>query len=128
MPAFLVRREGEPDLAGSVSFPEGDAKASVLILHGHGEHVGCYQEVMERWQASGFAGCNRWFAAATQNGEELRFGDIGATRMACPEPQMTTERDFIAALTATRYGHYDRDALVLLDANQQQVARLVRAH
>jgi heat shock protein HslJ len=82
----------------------------------------------EDHRAAGFAGCNRWFAAVTQNGEELRFGDVGATRMACPEPQMTTERDFLAALAATRYGHYDRDALVLLDAEQQQVARFVRAN
>jgi heat shock protein HslJ len=75
-------------------------------------------------RASGFAGCNRWFAAVTQNGEELRFGDVGTTRMACTaEPAAAAERSFLAALAATRYAHYDRAALVLLDANQQQVAR-----
>jgi alpha-beta hydrolase superfamily lysophospholipase len=50
-----VRRSGEPDLACSVSFPEGEAKAAVLIVPGHGEHMGCYSHVIEPWQARGFA-------------------------------------------------------------------------
>lgn len=75
-------------------------------------------------RASGYTGCNRWFATVTQNGEALRFGAIGMTRMACGAGvQMDTERSFVAALEATRYGHYDQDALVLLDANQQEIAR-----
>jgi heat shock protein HslJ len=76
-------------------------------------------------RASGYTGCNRWFATVTQNGEELRFGAVGMTRMACDGAgvQMATERNFIAALEATRYGHYDQDALVLLDQNQQVIAR-----
>ena len=76
-------------------------------------------------RASGHTGCNRWFASVTQNGEELRFGQIGMTRMACgAEVQAATERNFLAALNATRYGHYDQAALVLLDESQQVIARL----
>lgn len=76
-------------------------------------------------RASGYTGCNRWFATVTQNGEELRFGAIGMTRMACDGAgvQVATERNFVAVLEATRYGHYDQDALVLLDENQQVIAR-----
>lgn len=75
-------------------------------------------------RASGFAGCNRWFAAVTQNGEALRFGAIGTTRMACTaEPAAAAERSFLTALAATRYAHYDQDALVLLDSEQHQLAR-----
>jgi heat shock protein HslJ len=78
--------------------------------------------------ASGFAGCNRWFAGVTQDGEELSFGNVGTTRMACQaEPAAAAERNFLAALAATRYAHYDQDALVLLDAEQNQVARFERA-
>jgi heat shock protein HslJ len=74
--------------------------------------------------ASGYTGCNRWFAAVTHDGEALRFGDIGTTRMACGAGvQTATERSFLAVLRATRYGHYDQDALVLLDENQQVIAR-----
>jgi heat shock protein HslJ len=78
-------------------------------------------------RAAGFAGCNRWFASVTQDGEELRFGEAGMTRMACVDPAASAaETNFIAAIEATRYGHYDRDALVLLDENQQVLARFER--
>jgi len=74
--------------------------------------------------ASGHTGCNRWFASVMQNGEELRFGAVGMTRMACQaDVSAATERSFLAVLDAARYAHYDRDALVLLDAQQNQIAR-----
>jgi heat shock protein HslJ len=75
--------------------------------------------------ASGYTGCNRWTATVTQNGEELRFSQVSATERACDGAgvQIDTERNFLAAIEATRYAHYDQEALVLLDARQQQVAR-----
>jgi heat shock protein HslJ len=77
--------------------------------------------------ASGNTGCNRWFTSVTHSGEALDFGNIGMTRMACTsEVQMGTEQRFLQVLEATRYAHYDQDALVLLDANQQVIARFNR--
>lgn len=74
-------------------------------------------------RASGYTQCNNWFATVTQNGEELRFGAVGMTRRACEaEVSQATERSFLAVIAATRYGHYDQDALVLLDENQQVIA------
>ncbi|MBC7770846.1 MAG: META domain-containing protein [Phycisphaerales bacterium] len=74
--------------------------------------------------ASGETGCNRWFSAVTQNGEALRFGNIGTTRRAClTGMQADTERNLLQALRATRYAHYDQDALVLLDEQQTVIAR-----
>lgn len=74
-------------------------------------------------RASGYTGCNRWFASVTQDGETLRFGAIGTTRMACQaDVPAATESNFLAAIEATRYAHYDRDALVLLDERQRVVA------
>ena len=74
--------------------------------------------------ASGYTGCNNWFATVMQDGEALRFGDVGATRMACGAGvQTATEQSFLAVLRRTRYGHYDQDALVLLDKDQRQIAR-----
>lgn len=82
----------------------------------------------EAARASGYTGCNRWFASVTQDGEALRFGEIGMTRMACQTPmQEATERNFLHALRATRYGHYDQDALALLDENQNVIAMFNRA-
>ena len=74
--------------------------------------------------ASGYAGCNQWFSAVTHSGEALRFGNIGTTRRACTsEVQAGTERSFLAVLRAARYAHYDQSALVLLDQQQQVIAR-----
>lgn len=78
-------------------------------------------------RASGYTGCNRWFASVTHNGEAIHFGQIGMTRMACQTGmQRDTERNFVTAIEAARYAHYDQDALVLLDAQQNQVARFDR--
>lgn len=78
--------------------------------------------------ASGHTGCNRWFTSVTHDGEALDFGHIGMTRMACQtEMQAGTERRFLSVLEATRYAHYDQDLLVLLDANQQIIARFNRS-
>ena len=75
-------------------------------------------------RASGYTGCNNWFASVTHNGEALRFGSVGTTRRACDGAgvQIDTERSFLAVIEATRYAHYDQDALVLLDENQQVIA------
>lgn len=74
-------------------------------------------------RASGYTQCNNWFANVTQNGEELRFGDVGMTRRACEaEVSQATERSFLEVIAATRYAHYDQDALMLLDENQQVIA------
>ena len=74
--------------------------------------------------ASGYTGCNNWFATVMQDGEALRFRDVRTTRMACGAGvQTATEQSFLAVLRRTRYGHYDQDALVLMDQDQQQIAR-----
>ena len=89
---------------------------------------GATMEFTER-EASGYTGCNRWFTSVTHDGEALDFGDIGMTRIACQsEMQAGTERRFLIVLEATRYAHYDRDVLVLLDANQQMIARFNRVN
>ena len=78
--------------------------------------------------ASGHTGCNRWFTSVTHNGEALDFGNIGMTRMACQTGmQAGTERRLLEVLEAARYAHYDQDVLVLLDANQQVIARFNRS-
>jgi len=83
----------------------------------------------ESARASGHTGCNRWFGAVSHDGEALRFGDIGMTRMACvSEMQAGAERRFLDVLSATRYAHYDRDVLVLLDERQNVIARFNRAN
>lgn len=75
-------------------------------------------------RASGYTGCNRWTADVTERGEELRFGMVAVTEMACISPmQMDTERNFLRVLEQTRYGRFDQESLVLMDAQQVQIAQ-----
>jgi heat shock protein HslJ len=78
--------------------------------------------------ASGFAGCNRWFSSAARNGAALSFGNVGLTRMACPAPQMQTERAFVDALGATQGARLEGEELVLLDSAGGELARLRRTN
>lgn len=77
--------------------------------------------------ASGFAGCNRWFASVTRAGAALRFTGIGATRMACEEPAMAIEGDFLNVLEHTRSAHLAGDTLVLHGEDGAELASLLRA-
>ena len=52
-------------------------------------------------RVAGFAGCNRYFGTYTLDGQTIRFGPIGMTRMACAEG-MTLENQLATALEATR--------------------------
>jgi len=65
-------------------------------------------------RASGFTGCNQWFAAvdAAANGN-LRFANVGATERVCAPPAMEIERRFLNTLARTRAAEYDRDMLQL---------------
>lgn len=75
-------------------------------------------------RAYGFDGCNSWFASVQQSGETLRFERIGTTRRACEAaPAAAAEHHFLDVLDGTRYGHYDQSVLVLLDAQQHELAR-----
>ncbi len=48
---------------------------------------------------SGSAGCNNYFAAVkAPTPYELSIGPVGATRMACPPPQMEAEVRYLKAL------------------------------
>lgn len=75
-------------------------------------------------RASGYTGCNRWTADVTESGEQLRFGMVAVTEMACASPmQMDTERNFLSVVERTRFAHFDRESLVLMDAQQNQIAQ-----
>jgi heat shock protein HslJ len=78
-------------------------------------------------RASGFAGCNRWFATVTRNGEALSFSGVGLTRMMCSPPAMEAEQDFVAALNGTASARIEGGQLVLSDASGAEMARFRRS-
>ena len=59
--------------------------------------------LFEDGRISGSANYNTFFADVTQEGSALSFGPIGSTRMACPEPIMQQENDFLAAMASVNH-------------------------
>jgi len=72
-------------------------------------------------KVEGFGGCNRFFGAYTLAGDRLQVGQLGATRMACPEPVMSNEARFLNALEDTR--RYVREGINL--TLYDQIGKLV---
>ena len=77
-------------------------------------------------QASGYAGCNRFFGGYELNGKALKFGPIGATRRACPDLEEAVETEFLKVLDATRRWRIVDGTLELL--NGDLVLARLRSH
>lgn len=68
-------------------------------------------------QATGYAGCNRFFGGYELNGEALRFGPIGATKRACPDFEDGVETELFKVLDATRRWRIVDGTLELLNGD-----------
>ena len=78
-------------------------------------------------QATGSGGCNNIFGGFTVDGQQLTIGPMGATRMACEPPIMQQEKDYLAALDATRTFSSTSSMLTLLAEDGTITVTLVRA-
>ncbi len=83
----------------------------------------------EDGQVTGSAGCNGYFGGYTVDGENLTIGPLGATMMACGEPEgvMAQETDYLAMLDSVATYSITGDTLTLLDANGQTLLTFVAA-
>lgn len=79
-------------------------------------------------RASGYAGCNRWFAGAGASEHGLDFQAVGMTRMMCSPPSMEAERAFAAVLADTRGYRIENGELVLYDIGGADLARFRRTN
>jgi len=68
-------------------------------------------------RATGFAGCNRYFATYELSGTALRFGQIGATRKACEGTANAIETAYLEALARTRSWRIEHGELLLADGS-----------
>ena len=75
-------------------------------------------------QATGYAGCNRFFGGYDLDGAALTFGLMGATNMACPDLEEGLETEFFKVLHATRRWEIVDGVLRLLNG-EAVLARLV---
>ena len=78
------------EVAGSPISPMANNKQSHIIL-----------DSVQK-QATGFSGCNNFFGGYELDKASLKFGPVGATRMACPDLEMSLETEVFKALDQTR--------------------------
>lgn len=71
---------------------------------------------------NGYGGCNSFFGTYTFDGSGIDIGSIGATRMACPEPQMELEAKFLLALENAELFEIRANHLLLSDGDGVELA------
>ena len=65
--------------------------------------------------ATGFSGCNNFFGSYELDGSSLKFGPVGATRMACPDIETGLETEVFKGLDQTRTWKIQDGKLIFLD-------------
>ena len=78
---------------------------------------------LEESRVTGSGGCNHLTGTFALSEDELRFGPLATTRMACPEPALEREQAFLAALERVTSYELD-DRTLALHAADGVVARL----
>ncbi len=76
--------------------------------------------------ATGYSGCNSFFAGYERDGAKLKFGPVGSTRRACPDPETALEGVFFSALGNAR-GWNITDGRLQLTDNGSVLARFTMA-
>ena len=74
-------------------------------------------------RVTGFAGCNRIFGGYLLNGEQLKFDEIGATKMAClDQSRMQLEQEYFQMLSLVASWKISGSSLQLQDAGGAMLA------
>lgn len=68
-------------------------------------------------QANGNGGCNAWFATVKVDGDAIVFDQVGSTMMACEEPRMGFETQYLGYLDDVQSWAIAGDTLQLADGN-----------
>jgi heat shock protein HslJ len=83
--------------------------AGTAVVHG----VQATLAFPDAGKVSGNGSCNRFFGSVEISGNIIKFGPLGSTRMACPEPVMDQESKYLAALQdAERFERTDTHLLI----------------
>jgi heat shock protein HslJ len=77
-------------------------------------------------QVNGNMGCNSFGGEYTQKDNQITFGALASTLMACPEPQMSQEGAAFAILTGSVNFTIDGDMLTIVEASGKNELVLVR--
>ncbi|MGB3815986.1 MAG: YbaY family lipoprotein [Shinella sp.] len=120
---ILVQR-----VTSSAELPTGSWLAEDIGGGGVIDRLQTVLELAEDGAVSGTGGCNRMSGRATISGENIAFGPIAATNMACTPAAMDQEAKFFAALGEVKTWRIDavQQKLMLLDAGGNTVILLTR--
>jgi len=108
------------DLAGSSWVLEDLNGAGVV----EGTHVTL--DFAEKGRATGNGSCNRYFSTVDVSGSSIRFGAVGATRMACATPVSLQEVRYFEALEAAHRFTVEGSALSIFGGGSRPL-RFTRA-
>ena len=79
--------------------------------------------VADDGKVSGHAGCNGYFGSVIIDTAAMSFGNLGSTKIACPEPAMGQEDRLLRALDGTRGYRLEDASLLLLDGAGSTLVR-----
>ena len=81
-------------------------------------------EFSEDGKVSGSSGCNNYNTTYEVSGKKISFGEqVASTMMACPDPVMDQERDYLEALSAAATFEIVEDVLILYDDDGNAIVR-----
>jgi heat shock protein HslJ len=66
-------------------------------------------------QLSGFSGCNTYQTSYDVDGDTMTIGEVAGTLIACDEPTMAVETDYVASLKSVQTWTIENDHLLLQD-------------
>lgn len=115
-----VAAGASPSLVGTRWRLEDLAGAGVVA------NVEATLEFPEAGRVAGRGSCNRFFGTVTITGTAIRFGMLGATQMACPDPVGAQEIRYVAALAAAERFTLDGDRLQLFAGGSAAPLRFSR--
>jgi len=82
-------------------------------------------EFPEAGKVVGSGSCNRFFGSVEISGESIRFGPLGATRMACVEAVMNQEAKYLEALRDAERFTRDGSALLIYRKGMERPLRFL---
>ena len=124
---LLLAGCGEEETPASTAWPGDEAWVLTGGLDVEGWEESAPSARFADGKVSGSSGCNRFSAAATRDGEQLRIGQVTSTRMACRPPADAVERAFLDALGRVASWRVEDGELVLLDADGGEQLRFAAA-
>lgn len=126
--AALILLSACASTGGATTAPHGQLAGSEWVMQNETRSATPPTIAFTQDRASGYAGCNRWFASASATDQAVEFGDVGLTRMMCSPPSMEAERAFTTVLNDTRGYRIENGELVLYDIGGADLARFRRTN